>query len=814
MKLAYKKAILFIALCTTFIHISSQTTVDYETLSDRLYKSVYYPVGNYDLNNLNSDGSFKNVVYPTVQPTDNTGDPRSHLYEMANISHAYQTPGLQYKSPELLSAYCKAWNWWFVNNPTDTNWWWRSIGWPNTLYPSFVLMAKDMKTYYPTEYLTLMNYMLYEWTPEKVAIYKSDPDGANTSDITFYSLAAAIAAENDSIISQACDVMTSLITIQTTTNGEGIQPDYSFTQHSSTGRQLYMGNYGKEYLGAIIKFMTLIDDTYFDIPVDKMTIFENLYLEGVSWIAYRNIFDHHQHGRRVIVTDGYQKSQATLYSLIQLNTPQKAKLQELYDWMSRSSDSNEINIQQGNRMYWRHDYMVHKGENYFTTNRMSSTRVMCSESMNGEGLNNFYTGSGVNYIYLTGQEYLEIWNDMNWRRLPGITTPQKPMSITLPTSPPIAKRSLNEDAFAGGTSDGKTGVSGFIFNKSVSEINVSLNKSCFYFDDYFVVLGANIKAGKDHGYPIATTINQVKFKDAFLVDNNGTQVSMENNQTLAPTKSNWAYLNNIGYQFLTNTKLNFEVKTVGASPLAWLSFNHGNLPTSDQYAYAVYPNIGQSELTEKLQKTPFTIISNSSTVQCVADTGKRIVQAIFYKPTRLNLPGNLGFVEINQPAAIQLRWQNDSVFVSAANPYCESITVSSIIIKLGGLYTGNYALEDAANQMTTISMLMPVNEFQGSTVTVGLKKKGVSGIHLTSQNTSDMKIYPNTMNVGTSCSYINPDLQKNPTKVAIYNSSGSVIREFVAKPDHSNRIWIDTKGLSQNVYFVRHNSMIGKIIIK
>src|SRR5690606_29471771 len=109
------------------------------------------------------------------------------------------------------------------------------------------------------------------------------------------------------------------------------------------------------------------------------------------------------------------------------------------------------------RMYWRHDYMVHKGENYFTSNRMSSTRVLCSESGNGEGLNNYYTGSGINYIYITGQEYLEFWDDMNWRRLPGLTAPQKATTVTLPTVPPTSQRGLNSDSYAGGTTDGETG---------------------------------------------------------------------------------------------------------------------------------------------------------------------------------------------------------------------------------------------------------------------------------------------------------------------------------------------------------------------
>lgn len=87
----------------------------------RLYNSWYAPVGGYDANNVNADGTFKTVAYPTGQPTSNTGEPRPHLNEMVALARAYQTAGPQYKSQELLDAYCKAWNWWLTKNPSDTN---------------------------------------------------------------------------------------------------------------------------------------------------------------------------------------------------------------------------------------------------------------------------------------------------------------------------------------------------------------------------------------------------------------------------------------------------------------------------------------------------------------------------------------------------------------------------------------------------------------------------------------------------------------------------------------------------------------------
>ena len=808
---------LTLAIMFAGIELQAQTAADFETIKTRLISSVS-AAASFDLNKCNPDGTFTSVAYPASYPTDFTGEPRTHLTEMYLMAASYNTAGDQYKNQELLNAFVKAWNWWYTTNPIDANWWYRSIGFPNSLYPSFLLMADELKTSNPDAFNTMKNYLLAEWTPAFYSKSLTDPDGANTSDVAYYSFASAVVAGVDSIATQTADVLTKLIAIQTTSKGEGIHPDYSYSQHTGSGRQLYLGNYGKEYMGGIIKFLSLTDDTFYEIPADRMTIFENLFIEGVSWVAYRNMFDHHQHGRRVLPTDGYPKSLACLGGLIQLNTPQKAKLQEVYDWMSRPMEENAMNVQQGNRMFWRHDYMVHKGKNYFTTNRMSSTRAIASETMNGEGLNNYYTGSGVNYIYLTGQEYLEFWDDMNWRRLPGVTAPQKPMTTTLPTVNVTGTRGLNGDAFAGGTSDGKTGVTGFKYNKvldnkTYNEVNVTSNKSVFYLDDYFVVLGSDVKAGKNYGVPFTTTVNQVKFKDNFIVDNNGSTQNLTLDQTLAPATSNWAYLNNIGYQFLTNTKLNFEVKTVGSTPVAWMAFNHGNQPVSDKYAYAVYPNISQEEFTGKMYQQRFVVVTNTSTVQCVIDTVAKIAQAVFFVAGRMDLPADNGFVQTNQPIAIQLRQINDSVYVNVANPYCESRNIFSLTITLSGLFTGETATMDEVNNQTVITTSMPVNEFQGSTVTLGLKKKVVSGLNNISAGDARLSIYPNKLKAGTSCSFISNEGQKQ-VAVSIYRTDGTLVQKQILAPDGDNRIKIDTKGLSSNIYILKSNSRAGKIIIE
>jgi len=731
------------------------------------------------------------------------------------IAVAYHTRGEQYKSPDLLEAYVKAWNWWHTTNPTDANWWYRSIGFPNSLISSYLLMADELKTHYPEAFTTATNYLLAEWTPQFYAEALVSPDGANTSDVTYYTFAASVTAKVDSIITQTAEVLTNLIEIQTTPKGEGIHPDYSFSAHTGTARQLYLGNYGKEYMGGIIRFMLMTDDTYLEVPPEKVTIFENLFLEGASWVAYRGIFDHHQHGRRVMPTDGYVKTLNCLNSLIQLNTPQKEKLQELSNWMSRSFEDSENNVQQGNRMYWRHDYMVHKGKNYFTSNRMSSTRVLCSESANGEGLSNYYTGSGINYIYITGQEYLEFWDDMNWRRLPGLTAPQKETTVTLPTVPPTSQRGLNGDSYAGGTTDGETGVTGFKYNKvHKTEVNVTATKGNFYFKDYFVVLGNSVKAGRNEGVPFTTTVNQVKFKDNFKIDNAGIETNLTVGQTLAPTTSDRAYLNNIGYQFIKNTNLNFEVKTIGSSNIAWLAFNHGNIPNNDTYAYAVYPNITEEEFNTKLNEKRFEVVSNTASNLCVIDTIDNIAQIAFILQGTLNLPKLVSSVTVNVPLMVQLKQQEDTIFMNVANPYCETRNIAQAYVTLGGLFEGDGADMDVENNKTQILIPMRTNEFQGSTVNVKLTKKITSGIKEINADLNALSVTPSLLNAGDILRVNQKNRTNDEYQYQIYQMDGSIVKQETRMRNSESSFNISTIGLNKGMYLIRMNGQSAKFILK
>jgi chondroitin AC lyase len=594
------------------------------------------------------------------------------------------------------------------------------------------------------------------------------------------------------------------LAVVTGAKAEGIQPDYGFSQHTGFGRQLYMGNYGKEYTNGIIGFLTLTAGTYFKFPDNKVAVLENLFLNGVSWSCYRSVFDQNQYGR-FPEADSYNTLTSQLSKILTANTAQKPALQSLYNWMTRSAGTNALNVQTGNQMFWRHDFMVQKGKDYMVSSRLTSTRTVGAESGNNSGLDNYYTGSGVNYLYVTGTERYDILNDQNWRRLPGITAPQKPMTTVLPLVE-WGANSANLDAFAGGVSDGKTGACGFIYSKNHSETNLKAYKAYFYFSDYYVALGTGITAKTNYLVSYCTTVNQVKHNGSFVVDNEGVASTLSASQTLKPISSDWAFINNVGYHFSINTQLNYETATLGTTPIAWIGLNHGNLPSGQQYAYAVYPNVTQAVLQTKVANPPYTIFSNTTSFQGVLDNNANTAQIIFYKAGEITLPNGLGTCQVNYPAVVQLRWTTDSVYISAANPYCETTPLTTLTVTISGVFSN---ASNISGLDTVVNISMPQKEYQGKSVTIGLKKLSTGMPKVT---TMAISTQPNPVKVGEILTIKLPNISDSNEYVRVYNTAGKLMIQL-QPPASVLTFPLNTHGLTPGIFILKYKSFVGKVIV-
>ena len=123
---------------------------------------------------------------------------------------------------------------------------------------------------------------------------------------------------------------------------------------------------------------------------------------------------------------------------------------EAYLAFIRAQPTGAANDLVGNHCFWRSDYVIHRWPDACATLKMSSRRVIGTESMNEENLLGYYLADGALYLYRRGDEYEDIAPVWDWRKLPGVTCPQ---SERPPTLAPGAKLT-SDRSFVGGVCDG------------------------------------------------------------------------------------------------------------------------------------------------------------------------------------------------------------------------------------------------------------------------------------------------------------------------------------------------------------------------
>lgn len=213
--------------------------------------------------------------------------------------------------------------------------------------------------------------------------------------------------------------MQNLITVQS--EGEGIESDWMYAQHSFNGRQLY-GNYQQEYLNSILSFLDICRGTQYQVSSEALSILDSLFIEGIQWYVYKKRQDPAQTGRRPSNRLN-PRIIPNLDLLIAQNSPAHDELIQIRDQITNYRNA-EFPLT-GNRLFWRFDYMIHRREHFFSSSRVTSKRTMGMESGNGEGENNYYTSAGLNFLFRTGKEYdFPFFNIMNPRQWPGTTAEQ------------------------------------------------------------------------------------------------------------------------------------------------------------------------------------------------------------------------------------------------------------------------------------------------------------------------------------------------------------------------------------------------------
>lgn len=627
---------------------------DFETIYSRMYEaSLNKNPSKETIDGLmaliTSGGSFMNINYRAID-----GSPRKHVQNLMTMACAYQYPQNTYHhKKELKEAYLEGLRFWIKTNHQAKNWWYRYIPYPKELSASVILMSKEIV---PDKGLFDETIKYLRWSYESAA--SSHMTGANGADIIMGSLAASILTRNDAQMQEFKEKMTQLLTIQSV---EGIQSDYLFAQHCGSGRQLYFTSYGKEFVNSMLSYLEFCKDTQYQSP--GVELLQKLFVNGVQWIFYNKQHDPNNAGRFISSSQYSAAIKALAERVYKLGGAETQK--DVKQALQRIGGENSL---EGNRMFWRFDYMVHRRTGYMASSRMTSTRTVGNEAGNGDGEFNYYASNGVNYIFVTGKEYdRNFFKLFNHRQYPGITAEQDNEPLPIPN---WGEGGNNGNTFAGGVSDSIYGACGMILARR----GLNGHKAWFYFDDEFVCLGAAIRTpgGKAE---VFTTVNQCNRDGKVQYMRNSKKLTLEKDQIR--TDADWIMHGKTGYfSLLPGTEYQIACDT----SLFSLNINHGVRPQDGTYAYLVYPGLSKvSDATKYARNIPVKILANTEKVQAVYHKKHHLAEIIFHQPGGLELD-NGDRLSVDTPCA--LLWKENEQKISIANPRCESENPETIQVIL------------------------------------------------------------------------------------------------------------------------------------
>ena len=589
-------------------------------------------------------------------------DVRVHLNKLNILAAGYNTPGLEaYHNQEISDAVKKGFEFWLDTGYESDNWWWRDIGFTTAFKSPAILMANVYSDDFNAQ---LGEYLTLPYTKQKSNDGTDTYTGANILDVANIAVYGAAITQDDDLFKQIQSTLNkafAIISDPTLTGDQraGIQVDYSYSQHSGNGMQLYLANYGVAYFKSIIDYLKSTSGTEYALNETKQQLLDSVFLDGNAWSVYEKAYDENVTGRFIgdKPTDGML---SLVKELETLNTPRHDEIVDLYSWMSNGNSAD--NYLSGNKMFWTHDYMVHRRQNYFTSVKMSSSRVVGNEYLNDTGFNNLHTGDNVNYVMVDGDEYQELFYKnptYDWRKIPGITAQQISTDLKPLLLPNAGVHQVGHDDFSVGVSDGNYGAAATIFdNHGIKE-----KKAWFFFDDFYVVLARDLTITKDSETGTVVGIDAdgkyVEQKDGVVNNNDSGIVTTVINQSNLDGTELTKTTNGV-YTTVFNDKIGYAIKGDSAQVLEKrengifsLEVKQADLPgtSGDDVEFAVYPDITKEALASidfgtkyTLQETLSTADSSETAAITVSNADKTVEYVVFY-PTADALNPTLALVD-------------------------------------------------------------------------------------------------------------------------------------------------------------------------
>jgi chondroitin AC lyase len=464
---------------------------------------------------------------------------------------------------------------------------------------------------------------------------------------------------------------------------EGIQPDFSFHQH---GPLLYFAGYGHDFAVDTAELAYLARETAFRFLPEQIDILTGYLLDGSRWAVHgRATYDFAAAGRVVARPSTQDDARVLSDAARQLAVAGSSRADELEALAVRIDGG--ANTMRGNRHFWRSDYQSHHGAGWSSSVKMCSTRTAPTETGNGEALRSWYLGEGINPVWISGEDYRDLYPVWDWRRLPGLTAEQRTGELPVLDwhRAPDGSVMRGGREFVGGVSDGRRGMA---VMRLAKDAITDGRKAWFFFDHEVVALGAGIEAAAAQA-PVHTTLNQTVAGDGEISHADAAGEVVLGAATVRDPR--WAHHGRIGYVFPTATGpvlLERQTRTgswqdisrpESAEPLSrklvTVAIDHGPGATGAGYAYITVPGVTREQTAAYSDSSPISIIANNPAVQAVRHDLLGVAQLAFYRPGHLEVATRLR-VSVDAPVLLQITDEADGMTLAAANPRNAPLTVT------------------------------------------------------------------------------------------------------------------------------------------
>ncbi|TDC27052.1 silent information regulator protein Sir2 [Streptomyces sp. 8K308] len=480
------------------------------------------------------------------------------------------------------------------------NWWYNEIGVPQNVGDALLLLRDQLDAEQREQW--------GDWLGNSAG--PVEMTGQNIIWRAGVELRRAVLVEDTDLLAAAVARMASVLR---PTRDEGIQDDLSFHHH---GPLPYAGGYGASLVTTVVPWVQAVHGTPWAFDEPKVRLLVDYLLDGQQWALHGDGYDFTLMGREVSRATAHRAGgplREALRRLLTTDPPRSAELAALERRLARlAAGGRAEGGPVGCRYYPRSDYLAHRGPGWSVSVRMSSTRTIPSESINGENLRGRHLADGVATIRVgdaSDDGYRAVLPLWDWACLPGTTAEQPPDPAAL-LPRPGDRRGASDDV--AGWTDGRLGIA--LMRLAGTDRVDDGWKAWFCFDDMVIALGADITAPSAE-HRVVTTLDQrlatgpVTTGAGFTHQGRIGYIPLTAHPGVfshtRPRTGRWSDITRDGEA----TPLTADVFHIGV--------DHGPAPRGAAYAWLVLPDTDAETTSRRATRPGVTVLANTATLQAV-----------------------------------------------------------------------------------------------------------------------------------------------------------------------------------------------------